>query len=256
MMSTVVSVSVPEKSPLRQRIATKVLDELRAKDPDFLRSLGDLGHSGRPVRMELVERALERVVERRPSFLAQLGLTAIQVLAAGEDDGADGGGTVATLTVGFTDLEGFTEYTSRQGDDAASKLLIEHHRVVGPLVRSRGGRIVKRLGDGLLLTFPEPAAGVMAALELVDAEPAPLRLRAGLHMGSVVQLKDDVIGHVVNVAARVAEAASGGEVLVTKSIVGAAEDDLPKARFGEPADTAFKGIDERLAVCRAEWRSA
>jgi adenylate cyclase len=160
------------------------------------------------------------------------------------------------MTVGFTDLEGFTEFTAREGDEAASRLLVDHHRVVGPLVRSRGGRIVKRLGDGLLLTFPEPAAGVMAALELVDAEPAPLRLRAGLHSGSVVVLKDDVIGHVVNVAARVAEAASGGEVLVTKSIVTTAADDLPRATFGDATPTAFKGIDERLAVCRAMWATA
>ena len=68
----------------------------------------------------------------------------------------------------FTDLEGFTRFTSRPGDEAAADLLAEHHRAVGPVVRSRGGRVVKRIGDGLMLAFPEPAAAVHAALELVD----------------------------------------------------------------------------------------
>ena len=52
------------------------------------------------------------------------------------------------LAVMFTDLEGFTRYTARRGDDAAAALLTEHNRIVGPIIRSRGGRVVKRLGDG------------------------------------------------------------------------------------------------------------
>src|SRR5439155_20832638 len=132
------------------------------------------------------------------------GLSTIQVLSSTSE--GDGGEGVATeLTVAFTDLEGFTAYTANEGDEAASRLLAEHHREVGPIVRSRGGKVAKRLGDGLLLTFPEPAAAVIACVELVGAEPAPLRLRAGIHLGDVVVTRDDVIGHVVNVAARVAE---------------------------------------------------
>ena len=60
--------------------------------------------------------------------------------------------------------------------------------------------MVKRLGDGLLLTFPTAESAVLACLELVDADPTPLRLRAGAHTGEVVVLRDDVLGHVVNVA--------------------------------------------------------
>src|SRR5207245_6186954 len=111
-----------------------------------------------------------------------------------------------------TGLERLTRYTARQSDEAASHLLAEHHRTIGPIVRSRGGRIVKRLGDGLLLTFPEPEAGVLACLELVASPPEPLRVRAGMHLGEVVVSLDDVIGHVVNVAARIVESAKGGEV--------------------------------------------
>src|SRR5947208_1716158 len=107
---------------------------------------------------------------------------------------------------------------AKEGDETATRLLIEHHRVVGPIVRSRGGKVVKRLGDGLLLTFPSPEAAVLAALELVPSAPEPLRMRAGMHCGEAVVTRDDVIGHVVNVAARVAESAKGGEAMVTGTI--------------------------------------
>jgi adenylate cyclase len=198
--------------------------------------------------VEVVERMLERQVEKRPSLLPALGLTAIQVLSAGSPDDAEGVPT--RLAVAFTDLEGFTRYTAREGDEAASQLLAEHHRTMGPIVRSRGGRIVKRLGDGLLLTFPEPEAAVLACLELVANPPEPLRVRAGVHLGEIVVSMDDVIGHVVNVAARVAESAKGGEVLVTgdvKSAVGTPHGFV----FGPARRRTFKGLGESVPVSKA-----
>ena len=198
--------------------------------------------------VEVVERMLERQVEKRPSLLPSLGLTAIQILSAGAaDDGAEGMPT--RLAVAFTDLEGFTRYTAREGDEAASHLLGEHHRTIGPIVRSRGGRIVKRLGDGLLLTFPEPEAAVLACLELVASPPEPLRVRAGIHLGEVVVSLDDVIGHVVNVAARIAESAKGGEVLVSGDVKAAVG--TPKGfSFGPARKRTFKGLGETIPVSR------
>ena len=201
--------------------------------------------------IEVIERLLERSVERRPSLLAGLGLSAIQVLSAPRE-GSDTEGTSAQLAVAFTDLEGFTRFTAAQGDERASQLLAAHHRAVGPVVRSRGGRVVKRLGDGLLLTFPEPEAAVLACLELVEAEPVPLRLRAGIHQGEVVVTRDDVIGHTVNVAARVAETAKGAEVLATSDVRTAVGDSLPSIKFGRAKPKAFKGLGLSVSICRVE----
>jgi adenylate cyclase len=152
--------------------------------------------------------------------------------------------------VAFTDLEGFTAWTAEHGDDAAIKLLAEHHRIVGPVVRSRGGRVVKHLGDGLLLTFPEPEAAVLACLELCAGEPDPLRLRAGIHVGDVVVTRDDVVGHVVNVAARVSECAGGGQVLVTADVRDAVGE-LRGVRFGRAKRRRLKGVDGTVAVVPA-----
>jgi len=198
--------------------------------------------------MDVLERILQRSVEQNPSVLATLGLSTLQVLSWRGDD-LSGEGIPVRLAVAFTDLEGFTNFTSNEGDAAASHLLAEHHRGVGPIVRSRGGRVVKRLGDGLLLTFPTPEAAVLCCLDLVAVQPEPLRLRAGVHVGEVVLTRDDVVGHVVNVAARVTESASGGEVVATDAVEQSVGD-LAGLTFGKPRRRRFKGVDEAVRVCQ------
>jgi len=256
---------------VRRGMAQRTIELLQERDPEFLRSLIEVGVISRafvdnpsadaPVRnappLSVVERLLERSIERRPSLMAAMGLSAIQLLSATDSDERIPGRTSQTvrLAVAFTDLEGFTRFTERNGDDAASQLISDHHRTIGPIVRSRGGRVVKRIGDGLLLTFPEPQAGVLACLELVDAHPPELALRAGLHVGEVVLTRDDIVGHVVNVAARVAESAKGGEVMVTADVRDAVAGDLTGLVFGRARRRAFKGLDEPVAVSRVSEAS-
>ena len=155
---------------------------------------------------------------------------------------------VTDLTVAFTDLEDFTAFTVAEGDDAASRLLIGHHRESEPIVRRHGGRVVKRLGDGLMLAFPAADAAVLACLELCDV--APLRLRAGIHGGTALVTEDDVIGHVVNLAARVTQSAPSGELIVTDQVRTAAGD-LRGVLFDGPYLRYFKGIEEQVRVYAA-----
>ena len=152
------------------------------------------------------------------------------------------------LTVAFTDLEAFTAYTESAGDEAARSLLVEHHRDSGPIVRSRGGRILKRLGDGLMLIFPTPEAAVLACLEL--GRIAPLPMRAGIHCGRVLATDDDVVGHAVNLAARVAGSARSTEVWVTEP-VRRAVNDVQEVSFGSPVTGSFKGIAEQVTMYAA-----
>jgi adenylate cyclase len=173
-----------------------------------------------------------------------LTITAVHVLATPDED-RDAGSAPFELTVAFTDLEGFTTYTESEGDDAASRLLIGHLRESGPIVRSRGGRVVKWLGDGLMLTFPEPEAAVLACLELSQA--APLPLRAGIHGGQVLVTGAEVIGRVVNLAARVTQSANGGELIVTEQ-VRMAVGDLRGVAFDGPHTRSFRGIEETMPV--------
>jgi adenylate cyclase len=249
---------------LRRATARKAADLIRS-DPDDAATALEIGlvdeewlkaPGERPISSsapgDILRRFVERTVERHPSKLSSLGLTAVQLLSSDDDGGAGGGnGTPRALTVVFTDLEGFTAYTDAHGDAAAITLIDEHHRRAAPTVRRWKGRIVKHLGDGLLCTFPKPALGVRAALDLQASAPDPLRLRAGVHTGDAAVTKSDVVGHVVNVAARVCEAAKGGQVLATEEVVEAASAaaEMRDVRFGRMKSRRMKGVKTPVRLC-------
>lgn len=195
---------------------------------------------------DILRRFLERSVERRPSKLSSLGLSAVQLLSTGSDAAVSGPGR--PITVVFTDLEGFTAFTDSNGDAAAIALISAHHRLAGPVVRNWNGKIVKHLGDGLLCTFSDPESGLRASLDLLQTAPPPLRLRAGAHMGEAVTTKGDVVGHVVNVAARVCETAKGGQVLVSLE-VREAVGDIAEVHFGRVKSRRMKGVKTPVGVC-------
>jgi adenylate cyclase len=195
---------------------------------------------------DILRRFLERTVEHHPSKLSTLGLTAVQLLSSGSEDGD--GGTPRAITVVFTDLEGFTAYTDANGDTAAIALISEHVDLARPVVRRWNGRIVKHLGDGLLCTFPDPGSGVRAALDLLATAPTPLRLRAGVHMGDAFVTRNDVVGHVVNVAARVCEAAKGGQVLASAEVCEEAGE-LDGVRFGRMKSRRMRGVKAPVRIC-------
>lgn len=244
---------------LQQSIAERLARMIRS-DEEWAAQAVDVGlvdrdwlddPAARPARIappvEVLHRFLERTAEQRPSVLANLGLSALQAMSLARVEGGDSPEPTET-TVVFTDLEGFTAFTTTEGDDAAALLIGEQNRRFGPIVRSRGGRVVKRLGDGLMLTFPAPEAGVLAAVELVGEHHGPLRVRAGLHHGDAVVTHDDVVGNVVNLAARLTEEAKGGTALATvdvRALVG----DLRGVTFARARRYRLKGLDP-VSACQ------
>jgi adenylate cyclase len=151
-------------------------------------------------------------------------------------------GAVVDLAVLFTDLEGYTAYTARHGDLASAEALQIHAIAAGAILRRRGGRIVKQIGDGLMIVFLDPAAAVLGGVELLSTSRPGLRVRAGLHWGPALVTGSDVLGHSVNVAARVADSAAGGELLVTAQAI-ACCGEVDGVRFGLPHRHALRGID-------------
>ena len=92
-------------------------------------------------------------------------------------------------------------------------------------VLAEGGRIVKRLGDGLMATFLQPGEAVRAALEAqaalrgVEVEGHSPAMRAGVHWGCPRKLGGDYLGIDVNIAARAADAAKADQVLVSDAVL-------------------------------------
>jgi len=242
---------------IRRRVAQGLVGAIK-RDERALRRLRELGlideswvagATADPFELlrSLQQRARE--IRERPSLLTDLGVSSVDVLCCEPETPALPEAPAGTdLAVVFTDLEGFTAFNRREGDGEASRLLGSHYAAVDDLVAGRGGRVVKRLGDGHLLTFPQPRAAVLAGLDLLDAPPGPLRLRVGEHVGRVVMLGDDVLGHVVNVASRVVGEAQGGHALVTTEVRDGAGD-VPGVAFGETRAAALKGIDEPVPIC-------
>ncbi|HVJ22085.1 MAG TPA: YHS domain-containing protein [Polyangiaceae bacterium] len=135
----------------------------------------------------------------------------------------------------FIDLAGFTALTEAQGDEDAADLATSF-AVLARNSLALGDRLVKTIGDAVLLTSPSAESGVALVervLNLVAEEPRFPALRAGLHFGDAVAREGDVFGAAVNLAARVAAEAYAGEVLGTEPIaVAARASGIPVAELG------------------------
>jgi class 3 adenylate cyclase len=126
--------------------------------------------------------------------------------------------------VAFADLAGFTALTEAHGDAAAADIA-ERLVAVAESVLGAGDRLVKTLGDAVLLTSVDALSGITLVQRLFQACEADARfpdVRAGLHYGSVIRRGDDVFGATVNIAARIAARAGGGEILFTRPVADAA----------------------------------
>jgi len=151
----------------------------------------------------------------------------------------------------FLDLTGYTQVTEEQGDEAAAELAARLAGLVRRTSQEHGGVPVKWLGDGVMFYFRSPAAAVLAALEMAEVvvrhglPPA----HVGIHAGPVVVQDGDYFGRTVNLAARIADYARPGEVLVSREVVEAA--DGGPATFAEIGPVELKGVSGSLRLYTA-----
>jgi class 3 adenylate cyclase len=122
-------------------------------------------------------------------------------------------------TVLFTDIVGSTARLAEMGDRRWRNLLASHDGMVGRQLARFGGRLVRSLGDGALATFDGPARAAACAQAVVaGAAQLGIDVRAGLHTGEIELDGDDISGIAVHIAARVADLAGPGEVLVSRTV--------------------------------------
>jgi class 3 adenylate cyclase len=129
--------------------------------------------------------------------------------------------TVPTLL--FTDIVGSTRHAVELGDAAWRDALEYHDRLVRDEVAIAGGRVVKNLGDGYLVSFEDADSALECAQALVAAaRTMGFEIRAGLHTGTVQSIGDDLAGITVHIAARVRDLAEPGRVIGTGAVANAA----------------------------------
>ncbi len=166
--------------------------------------------------------------------------------------------SVTKGTVVFTDIVGFTEYTALRGDEEALTLLSTQERIVREALPPEA-RIVKELGDGLLLWFADACEALETTLRLQErfegesaGAVAPLWVRCGMHSGRQTRRGTDLVGHAVNVASRVVDVAGPGEVLLSDATLAEIDDRLSDVWFEELGPVVMKGIPEPVRLYRAQ----
>jgi adenylate cyclase len=233
--------------------AIDMLRERLPGDPRFGDPLSTAGK--RPV--ELIAREASSLQPARPSAAHSLGLAALQVWQALSERQGRGQGD-EPISVLFTDLVGFSSWALEAGDAAAVRLLREAGVVLEGSVEDRGGVIVKRLGDGLMAVFDHPQPAVESALEAheglakIDVDGYEPEMRAGVHHGRPRKLGGDYLGVDVNIAARVADTAKGGQLLVSEPVCEMLEEGA--FEVGRPKRLKAEGAPRDLRVCEIKAR--
>jgi adenylate cyclase len=164
------------------------------------------------------------------------------------------------LTLLLTDIEDAAGIAERLGQERWLELLRDQRAMLERIVAHHDGNIVRVQDDGYMVAFSSAHAGVRCAIELqrtfagrsLSALDAPLPIRAGLHTGFVIVNADDFLGRNVVLAARIADRARGGEILVSSALKEYTETDRT-LRFEARGEFHFKGVIGEHDVFAVAW---
>jgi class 3 adenylate cyclase/energy-coupling factor transporter ATP-binding protein EcfA2 len=222
---------------LRQAVEAGVLQVVRYPQ-------GEAGFRAGPDLLRSVAEGLGQQVNAAQPLTPE---TIIGSLSVGQTEG--------TVTIMFTDVEGSTNLLSTRGFTESHEIMKAYESIIDEKVAEHAGRRIKGLGDGLMVSFGSSRHGVECAIEIQRAiaeyskqnPERKIRIRIGLNTGEVVEEAGDIFGAAVNVAARVAGKAKGGEILVS---------DVVRALVGPVAEIVFdykgayklKGFPDRWRI--------
>ena len=173
-------------------------------------------------------------------------------------------------TILFTDVEGSTSLTDRLGDAKAREVLREHERITREALKEHGGAEIKTMGDGFMASFSSATGALECAVALQRSfearnrglegqgdRPEPIRIRIGLNAGEPIAEDDpggrgDLFGTSVNLAARIAAKAEGGEILASNVVR-----ELVAGKgflFSDRGETELRGFEDPVRVYEVRWR--
>ena len=159
----------------------------------------------------------------------------------------------------FTDIEKSTDLVSAIGDEAWEDLLAWHDQTLRGLFASNRGEVAHHTGDGFFVAFEDATSALRAAVAVQRALAehrrghgfAP-RVRIGVHVAEATRRGRDYSGGEIHKAARIAAAATGGEILASGETVEEADRGFTTS---EPREIVAKGFPDPVPVLRVEWRA-
>ena len=205
---------------------------------------GEAGFRADPALLRAVAEGLGQTVNPAQALTPE---TIISSLSAGQTEG--------TVTIMFTDVEGSTQMLSSRGFTLSHEIMKAYESIIDDKIAEHAGRRIKGLGDGVMVSFGSSRHAVECAIaiqrgiaEYSKQNPErKLKIRIGLNTGEVVEEAGDIFGAAVNVAARVAGKAKGGEILVSevvRNLVGP----VAEMKFGYRGRYKLKGFPDRFRL--------
>jgi adenylate cyclase len=167
-------------------------------------------------------------------------------------------------TVVFADLVGSTSMFERLGDETASRFVTQLVGALSQVFEQHSGRVVKLLGDGLFVVFPQEGDALAACISIqkrflekpirAGGSGAPVQMQMGIESGEVVEIDGDCFGDTVNSAARLADLAGAAQILTTQN-VWSALGPLQQASLRSLGPMHLRGRAEASHVYRVEWQA-
>lgn len=169
----------------------------------------------------------------------------------------------STITILFTDIRGFTEFTDAHGDEAAYRMLQQHNNVVQEQIALYGGHVVKSLGDSFLVSFESARTAVTCAIAMQRAieqrnraQQGPrIETGIGINTGEPIRDGGDLFGGSVNLASRICAAAGPGRILISdtaRHVVGR----IDGAYYIDRGFFELKGFGEPQRLFEVDWAAA
>jgi pilus assembly protein CpaF len=222
---------------LRQAVEAGVLQVVRYPQ-------GEAGFRAAPDLLRDVAEGLGQTVNAAQPLTPE---TIIGSLSAGQTEG--------TVTIMFTDVEGSTDMQSTRGQTEAHEIMKAYETIIDEKILEHAGKRIKSLGDGRMVSFGSSRYAVECALDIQKAiaeystrnPERKIRIRIGINTGEVVEEAGDIFGSAVNVAARVAGKAKGGEILVS-DVVRILVGPVREIKFDYKGAYKLKGFPDRWRI--------
>ena len=164
------------------------------------------------------------------------------------------------MTILFSDIRGSTSYFEKNGDVAGLAMIERHNNLLFPCIEDNAGRVIKTIGDSIMASFKDPVDAIKASVRMQRVleqdnagreEAEQIHIRIGVHTGLGLEQGDDVFGDVVNAAARIQKLSEIDQIVITDSLLSAAE--IAGFQAGMLGRAEIRGKAEQIDIYAMGW---
>ena len=169
---------------------------------------------------------------------------------------------MTVLTIVFADLTGSTGLFEALGNTKAAEVVTRTTHWIGKLFQARGGRVIKYLGDGVLASFADNQAAVLAMVEMQRLQKerssgypgsTKMQIKVGLARGEVVEQDGDCFGDAVNMASRLSDLSGSEQIFASEGVIDALWND-GEINYRNLGPMDIRGKSEPATVYRIDWQ--